>query len=456
MLGVSNFEHSVADTSFNMASVSPASLRNERNEASVLQLGLSWLLRLRWFVVSGQAIALFVAHTLLQLDLPYPWLWVLLGLSAASNAVLVLTPKSADRMWTLPAVLTTDIAVLTLTLALSGGPMNPFTIFFLVHVALAAVLLEAKLAWSLVVLTVCGFGVLFFVPAQCPAHPPGAAWQSHFIGMWIAYVLAAAFVAYFVGRVSHAIRERDRRLAESRTLAAQNERLATLSSFSANAAHELGSPLAAIGIAAKELLLAIRADQAVDSLEPDAVLICGQVARCRSIFADISARAGESMGEMPSYATVGQIIDAVMQHVPAHRGQSLDLAFASEHTRAQVVVVSFRTLVQMLGNLIRNAFEAQNSAGVSDPVQLWVKEDTLLHFHVRDRGAGFVDKVRLRLGEPFVTTKAENGGLGLGLYLVHAFAKRSGGELKIHAIRAGGADVELSIARDTLLSSGLV
>lgn len=258
------------------------------------------------------------------------------------------------------------------------------------------------------------------------------------------------FRRYFVGRVSRAIRQRDRRLAEVASLAAQNERLATLSSFSANAAHELGSPLATIGLAAKELALGIRRASPESALASDADLVCREVARCREILADISARAGESVGEMPVRATPPRVVEELRRLMAPALGPHLEVSYASETSQEASLVAPVKTLALMLHNLIRNAFEAQEEADVPAPVELRIEAGERLCFHVLDRGAGLTDAVRARLGEPFVTTKAERGGLGLGLYLARSYAERTGGYLQFQARDGGGSDVELCLPRDAV------
>ena len=69
---------------------------------------------------------------------------------------------------------------------------------------------------------------------------------------------------------------------------------------------------------------------------------------------------------------------------------------------------------------------------------------------VKDNGPGVKDDVAARVFEPFVTTKAHQGGLGLGIYLARAYAERTGGYLLFHARAGGGADVELCLARDAV------
>jgi two-component system sensor histidine kinase RegB len=428
--------------------------RTEVRSESDQQVGLAWLLKLRWGAVGGQLAVLAFVRVVLELDLPYLALVGLTTFTALTNAALLIFPSRPAKDWRLPAVLVTDSIVLTVMLALSGGVTNPFTVFFLVHVALASLLLEPRLAWTLVVLTVVAFASLFFLPAQhMLLHHHGGAFSAHLVGMWVAYALAAAFVAQFVGKVSRAIRERDRRLSAIAGLATQNERLATLSSFSANAAHELGSPLATIGLAAKELAIAIRRGESKPSLEADADLVCREVARCREILADLSSRAGESVGEMPVHTTPCRVVEELARVMSPRLAPHFHATFADEAASSCDIVAPVRTLTQMLHNLIRNAFEAQEEAGVDSPVELRVVVGERLCFHVLDRGKGLPDQVRARFGEPFLTTKGDRGGLGLGIYLARAYAERTGGNLLFQDRAEGGSDVELCLTRNAVGSA---
>lgn len=425
--------------------------RTDVARASERQVGLAWLLRLRWGAVCGQLAVLLFVRLVLALDLPYLTLLGLTCFTALSNAALTLLPNPSVKDWRLPAVLVLDAIVLTIMLALSGGVTNPFTVFFLVHVALAALLLEPRLAWALVVLTVGAFASLFFLPAQhMLLHHHGGAFPAHLVGMWVAYALAAAFVAHFVGKVSRAIRERDRKLSAIAGLAAQNERLATLSSFSANAAHELGSPLATIGLAAKELAIQIRRGHPTASLEADADLVCREVARCREILADLSSRAGESAGEMPIHTTPCRVVEDLLRVMSPRLAPHFRVSFADKAASSCDIVAPVRTVTQMLHNLIRNAFEAQEDAGVDSPVELHVVVGERLCFHVLDCGKGLPDHLRPRIGEPFLTTKTDRGGLGLGIYLTRAYAERTGGHLLFHDRPGGGSDVELCLTRNAV------
>jgi two-component system sensor histidine kinase RegB len=418
--------------------------------ATDARLGLAWLVRVRYGAVALFACTLFVCRFGLGLEVDYAWIAALLGLTLVSNLVLSSQQARAPKV-VLPFVLGLDVTTLAVSLALSGGAANPFSVFFLVHVALAAVLLRPALSWLFVMLTSISFGTLFALPAPGHEHHAhGAAFSAHLAGMWIAYALSAAFVAYFVGTVSRAVRKLDREAAELRILSLQNERLATLTSFSATAAHELASPLSTIALAAEEL--EVSAGKLLDGarLDEDIQLIRREIRRSRDILTELSSRAGESMGEMPMSTTPADLVDGVLSQLSPRLARQLEVEFENEAARQLSIVTTKQTVIYLLHSLLRNAFEAEEEAQVAGGVRLVVDLDRLLRFRVLDRGRGIRADVLPHIGEPFVTTKGERGGLGLGLFLARAFAERVGGVFALRTRSGGGTEVEFSLPELTL------
>ena len=415
---------------------------------SDVRLGLAWLVRVRYGAVALFALALVVGRFALGLEVQYGFTVALLGLTLVTNLVLSSYQARAHRI-VLSFVLAFDVATLATVLLLSGGAANPFSVFFLVHVALAAVLLTPALAWGFVLLTVLSFGSLFLVPMPGHHHHhhggSGSSFSTHLLGMWLAYALSAGFVAYFVGRVSRAVRKLDREAAELRILALQNERLATLTSFSATAAHELASPLSTIALSAEELEAAAARLPPDAGIATDVSLIRREIRRCRDILHELSSRAGESMGEMPAKVTLGDIVDRLLAQLSPRLAARLQIEFAEGGLREHALVTTQQTLVYLLHGLIRNAFEAGDD-GPDATVRLVVDRSDLLRFRVLDRGSGVRGEVLDRIGEPFVTTKSDRGGLGLGLFLARAFAERAGGAFVLRARAGGGTEAELSLS----------
>ena len=95
-------------------------------------------------------------------------------------------------------------------------------------------------------------------------------------------------------------------------------------------------------------------------------------------------------------------------------------------------------------NLAINARDAMPSGGDLriEAVGPEGADSNLAVIRVTDTGNGMAPDVLARACEPFFSTKGLNG-TGLGLSMVHGFAKQSGGDLRIFSEPARGTCVEL-------------
>ena len=420
--------------------------------ATAPKIGLAWLVRLRWLAISGQIAITALAVLGLKVSLPLLLVAALISITALSNLGLTLwLRKHEPSAQALFAVLVLDVVTLTGLLLSAGGAANPFSVFYLVHVALSALLLAPYRAWLVAALSSLAFGSLFVLPSHTidphAMHMHHGASTMHLQGMWLAYSLAAGFVVHFVSRVASALQAREHELFELQRSAVRHEKLASLSTLAAGAAHELGTPLGTIALVAKELEHALTRGTALAELTRDARLIRQEVERCREILQQMAARAGESAGEMLAQIDI--------------RGVEQGLSDALGPGAAQVVfervgsltelVAPKRLLVQVLANLVRNAIEAQAESGTAQPVRVVIHvEAGRAAFEVLDFGAGIPAHALSRVGEPFFTTKPAGRGLGLGVFLARAFAERMGGDLTLAARPGGGTVARLTVPRDML------
>jgi two-component system sensor histidine kinase RegB len=413
---------------------------------------LRWVLRLRWGAVAGQIATILGTRFIFGLALPIVPLAAIITATALSNVALVRwmrLPRSVAPSL-VASVLAWDTLSLGGLLFFTGGPFNPFSVLFLVQITIAALVLGLRYASTIVVLSVVTYALLFFnnVPLAGTEHMHHAgsnAFSVHLQGMFVALTLAAILIAYFVTRVARALHERDAQLADAQRLAAVNERLASLSTLAAGAAHELGTPLATIAVASKELLRAAEHVQGAAELRDDARLIREQVDRCRDIVQQLSARSGATPGEAPELVDIGHLIGELESRLDeAHRAR-LDV----RGDTTEPIRVPWRGLAQALGSLVKNAFDATEEPGAR--VVLTVEASAhQARFSVIDRGRGIRPEELPRVGEPFYTTKEPGGGMGLGVFLARAFADRLGGRVALSSEPGRGtrAVIELPVRRN--------
>jgi two-component system, sensor histidine kinase RegB len=395
-------------------------------------VNFSWLMKLRWSSIAGQTATILGVYGVLEIKVPLLPLFAVVGIELLSNVLCAVwfSRRPRVREWHLAAIMALDICLLTGLLYFTGGPFNPFSFLYLVNIALAAVALHAQWTWMLVALALLSFGILPLIDYwHLPlAHlTPDQNVTLHRQGMWVAFGVAAGFIVHFLWRVTGALAQRERELQQTRVEAAQKERLASLATVAAGAAHELATPLGTIALAARELERQLDASGSAQVIE-DARLICEQVARCRLILDQMGGAVGKSDEQSLESITPSALFDEVLTGVRDAPPVHLDIDPAAAGTRLRLPP---RAVAQALRSLVTNA---QDASPPRQPVMVRARiDDHALAVEVRDRGPGMPRDLLRRVGEPFFTTKPPGRGMGLGLYLTRAVVERLGGELTIES-----------------------
>ena len=131
--------------------------------------------------------------------------------------------------------------------------------------------------------------------------------------------------------------------------------------------------------------------------------------------------------------------DDLRNELPANTSLTVDGTFAD-------VLGDEVLLRQVFGNLVRNAADACEGAGVVPDIRIrgWV--DIPHHscrVSVEDNGPGIPQAARERIFQPFFTTRSQ--GTGLGLAIVQKIVVLHNGRVIVADARGGGASIQLSI-----------
>ena len=390
-------------------------------------LALPWIVRLRYGVLIGQTTLILAARYVFEIELPIGWLALPLAVMAASNLLFHRASAALGIRRALGSFLALDTVCLTALLALSGGPANPFSLLYLVQITLSAVVLSREWTWGLGILSMACFGFLFPLHVRVSifeGHHTNEGFSVHLIGMWIAFATGTLLITVLIGKISEALRKREQEVLSLQHQLSRHERLASIVTLSAGAAHELGSPLATIAIAAKDLELAASTLENGSAIDSDARLIRSEVERCRQILLQMSARGAEPQGEVLSTVDLGSFLETVRQGFDS---QAQRLIQVTTSGNASCVVLPREAARQALSALIKNALDSSPD-GLPVSVSAEATEKCV-RFVVIHLGSGMGPEILERIGEPFFTTKAPDNGMGLGTFLVRVFAERLGGDL---------------------------
>lgn len=405
---------------------------------------LAWVIRLRFTISVSEALIALAVQYLLQIPLPLIWIFVILGLTWISNFLLRSRIQRRKGAWKLhPSrfvglVFFSDILALTVLLMLTGGSTNPFTVLYLVYMTLSAATLRPVQTWFVGAFSTLCFGTLFFLYRPIPElemNHHGSAANLHLIGMWIGFLITVFLVATFAGAMSKLLRSWNTSLIEMQRALAKKDRLASLATLAAGAAHELNTPLGTIALLAKELEHESEKRPWGAEFQEDCRVIRHEVERCQQILCKLNEPGTTGSGtKTEQHVSLATLLIEIKEF-----GESLGHPMVidlSEIPNLSSVFLGRDPVWQSLTALLKNAADASpDEAPIHVSVGLQGQQ---LQFCIQDQGPGMSEETLRRIGEPFFTTKEPGRGMGLGSFLAGAVAEQLGGRLSYQSIPQKG------------------
>jgi len=150
-------------------------------------------------------------------------------------------------------------------------------------------------------------------------------------------------------------------------------------------------------------------------------------------------------GEERESVAISSIVERAIHWV--RTGMKLDFDVVFQDCPGCTVMGNAGQLLQVLMNLIQNAYDAATTPGGPTP-KLRIgasREDNWVVISLHDNGPGIEPQVMSRIFEPFFTTKPVGKGTGLGLSIGYGIVKRHGGSLSAHNHPQGGAEFVLRL-----------
>ncbi len=431
-------------------------------------ISIHWFIMLRWVAVLGQLFVVLIVNYLFRVPLELPPLFFAMSVAALSNLFLTMWylsyRKSTEelghsRLWptVFAGVMAVDLLLLTGMLYFSGGPSNPFWIFYFVNLCLVGIELAAWVAWCLNLLAVCCFALLLYDhhPLQVEVlrdylpsiRETGEITLAH-SGVLCAFITCASVIIFFSTLITTKLRTREMKIRDLEAKRIRGEKLEALGTLAAGAAHELSTPLGSIAIIAGEIQHSLSVSPQTGSdnsqLLEDIALIRTELDRCRFILNHMSAQAGKETIEKKEPLTGKELLDLIMKGVK--QSSRVITSVAPEAASCRVCVGPHVT-AQALRGTIKNALEA-SPANSNVRVKIECQQGMFV-LTVIDAGDGIPDKILSRIGEPFFTTKQTGKGMGLGVFLARTVVERLGGSMHIHSTKNQGTTVVCKIPCQT-------
>jgi two-component system, sensor histidine kinase RegB len=433
-----------------------------KSEISIRE-NLKWLFILRNLLIASEALLILLAAYGLGILLPQEQLWLVILSVAAVNLYTWMRLKTDEPVTELEifSQITVDVLAMASMLYLTGGASNPIIWVFLLPLIITAIMLPQAYAWNMVIITSSIYTILIGYNIPLPAIEPHLPdpkfitpdmaqhihvatdhnyFNLHIFGMWFGFVFSAGLVAFFVVELSNTLKERERTLAEARESALRDERVVSLGTLAASAAHDMGTPLGTIAILTHELQQEFPEHRFPD-MNRKIVIMDEQVKRCKEALSVMSASAGEMRAESGKIMLLTEYIDEVLNQWRAHNPATRLKLQISPENDLQAKIIAERTLTHSILNVLNNAARATSDYDGIEFAADWNQSE--LHLGIRDFGPGLPPEYLKLIGRHPVISRQQ--GMGVGLFLTYSTITRLGGTIAFSNLETGGASVEITL-----------
>ena len=211
----------------------------------------------------------------------------------------------------------------------------------------------------------------------------------------------------------------------------ENQKLIAIGRLTASIAHEINNPLESI----TNLLYLMEVErESVEKWDNYLHLAQRELSRVVQISKQTLTFSRET--STPLHTQLSELIEEVLI-LYGRKIADKDLQVVRQYESSDKVTVFPGEMRQVLSNLIANAIEATDAKGTLTfrirSARNWSDQGVRgIRLSISDSGAGMPASVRKRLGEPFFTTKG-NQGTGLGLWVTRSILNRYGGSLQLRS-----------------------
>ena len=405
-------------------------------------LNRSTYINLRWIGILGQLVTINSVKFIFDFDFDFITANLIIFSGAISNILLLyyynkiqLSNRSAFSF------LLIDIIQLTSLLYLTGGVVNPFSIFLLIPSVFASSNLKIKTNLILIFVTLISIIFLTFFSLDLPKPLSEHFHVSpyYYYAIPTGLIIALLFLNYFALTFGKESNLRKEALDKIQEVISKEHELVSLGTQAAAAAHSFGTPLSTIKIISHELLEQFKDNK---DIRKDIELLISQVNRCNEILKRLSINSTLEDDFIHKDLSLYDYLREIVNSFTEISEKKFNLNF-EQNTNAFHIKKSIE-IVYGIRNFIGNANKYARKN-----IYITIKSDSLIsEITIEDDGLGFSKDILNKIGEPYIKSlKSEDkkkSGLGLGIFIGKTLLEKNYARVLFrNSETRGGAEIKI-------------
>ena len=405
---------------------------------------------LRWIGVIGQFITINAVAFLFKFEFNFLLANIIVFLGALSNIFLFYFFKKNQLQEKISLTfLTLDIIQLSFLLYLTGGTINPFSIFLIIPSIFASNSLSIRTNILLIILTISSIIFLTFYHQELPSPLNEYIFSNYYYySVPLALIIALIFLSFFALTFGNESKVRKDALDKIQEVISKENELVSLGGQAAAAAHSLGTPLSTIKIISQDLYDNFKNNK---ELKKDVELLLSQVDRCNVILKKLSLNPVVEDDFIDKDITLHNYVKEIVNSFNEISDKNFIVNIEQNYNSFEIsklieVVYGIRNFI---GNA--NKFAKKN-------IYISIMSDSEnSSISIEDDGSGFPKDILTKIGDPYIKSlqskNKSRAGLGLGIFIGKTLLEKNKAKLLIrNSETRGGAEIKIEWSNKDLIS----
>tara|TARA_B100000214_G_scaffold357353_1_gene316814 strand:- start:618 stop:1895 length:1278 start_codon:yes stop_codon:yes gene_type:complete len=398
-------------------------------------------INLRWIGIIGQFITINSVAFIFKFEFNFILANLVVLIGALSNIFLSYFFKKNQLNEKISLIfLTLDILQLSFLLFLTGGTINPFSIFLIIPSIFAANSLSIKTNILLIFLTITSIILLTFFHEELPSPLNKYIFNNYYYySVPIALIIALIFLSFFALTFGNESRVRKDALDKIQEVISKEHELVSLGGQAAAAAHSLGTPLSTIKIISQDLYNNFKNN---NDLKKDIELLVSQVDRCNEILKRLSLNPIVEDDFIDKNISLHDYVKEIVNSFKEISDKNFVINVEQDYNSFEIS--KSIEIVYGIRNFIGNANKfSQKSIYISI-----TSDSENSSISIEDDGEGFPKDIITKIGEPYIKSiqskNKSRSGLGLGIFIGKTLLEKNKAKLLIrNSETRGGAEIKI-------------
>ena len=375
----------------------------------------STYINLRWIAIIGQLITANVVYFVIDFNFDLILANIVILISILSNFYLIYINKNTqlfDKSAFL--FLLIDILQLSFLIYLTGGIVNPFSIFLIIPTIFSSSTLgfRTNLLLTVITILIITFLTFFNQPLPYPVSEHFHVDGYYYYSIPISLIIALIFLNYFALTFGKESRIRKEALNKMEEIMSKEHELLSLGGQAAAAAHSLGTPFSTIKIITSDLLEQFKGNNEV---KKDINLLASQIERCGEILKKLTLNPIIEDDFIDRDLSLADYLNEILKSFKEISKKEFIVNF-DQNLNSFDITKSIE-IVYGLRNFIGNANKFSKSKVF---INLKSNND-ITEIIIEYDGEGFSKEVLRNIGEPYIKSYKSSikskSGLGLGIFI---------------------------------------